>query len=130
MNKPTKIQRTVEFDNVLDEARLIIEAEVRVGLQSVIDLIDTYDRVDRKDHAFLLSCIDDIRRRLFGLDIHLGDAAHMIDSHRKHLSETQSAEQKPDSDVAALQSAVAGLKSSMAASAGSPTVNEQEDPKG
>jgi len=100
MNKPTKIQRTVEFDEVLEEAELIIHTEAMVGLQSIIKAIEDYSNIGRKDH-------------------------------RSYLSGSRE-QVKSGTSVDALQSAVAGLKSSMSttASAVVPESPEQEDPKG
>ena len=60
MNKPTKIQRTVELDEVLEEADLIVHTEAMVGLQSIIKAIEDYSNIGRKDHEFLLMMIDDL----------------------------------------------------------------------
>lgn len=131
MNKPTKIQRTVEFDEVLEEAELIIHTEAMVGLQSIIKAIEDYSNIGRKDHEFLLLMIDDIRKRMYGIDMHLDDAATMINAHRSYLSDSRE-QVKSGTSVDALQSAVAGLKSSMATTASTvaPESPEQEDPKG
>lgn len=122
MNKPTKIQRTVEFDEVLEEAELIIHTEAMVGLQSIIKAIDDYSNIGRKDHEFLLMMIDDIRRRMYGVDIHLADAFSMVVAHR----DRQSQPTKEQNDAGALAAAVDNLKASMVQKVGSDPEKQQE----
>ena len=122
MNKPTKIQRTVELDEVLEEADLIVHTEAMVGLQSIIKAIEDYSNIGRKDHEFLLMMIDDIRKRMYGIDIHLSDAFNMVLAHRDR-EQTPEASQ---SDAGALAAAVNNLKASMGQKIGSNPEKNQE----
>ncbi len=115
MNKPTKVERTVEFDEVLEEAELIVHTEAVVGLQSIIRAIEDYSNIGRKDHEFLLMMIDDIRKRMYGVDIHLADAFSMVLAHRDHEQPQDTKQSQTD----ALTAAVDNLKASMGQEIGS-----------
>lgn len=127
MNKPTKIQRTVEFDEVLEEAELIIQTQVRLELETIIKALDAYLDVGRRDHDYLLMMIDDLRRRMYGVDLNLSDANAMVTSHKNHLLGAGGS----GTEVDALKSAVDGLKSSMGKTSAKDSKNKnQEKSKG
>lgn len=124
MNKPTKIQRTVEFDEVLDEAELIIQTEVRPRLETIIRVIDSYRETGRRDHDYLLMVINDVRSRMFSADLNLSDANSMVVAHRDHL---QAATTTDTTEVEALKSAVEGLKSSMVSATAKDSKNKTQE---
>tara|TARA_Y100001973_G_scaffold103741_2_gene171727 strand:+ start:12276 stop:12707 length:432 start_codon:yes stop_codon:yes gene_type:complete len=95
MDKPTKIQRTVEFDSLESEAYSIVSLEASTALQSALDLLERHISVDRKDSDYLLLVIDDVRKSLFTVDLILGDAAEILKGRKQYLQ----AQQAPAAEV-------------------------------
>ena len=99
MDKPTKIQRTVEFDSLESEAYSIVSLEASTALQSALDLLERHISVDRKDSDYLLLVIDDVRKSLFTVDLILGDAAEILKGRKQYLQEQATQQQAPTAEV-------------------------------
>ena len=123
MNKPTKIQRTVEFDDVESEAYSVFSLEAPAALQTALALLESYIAVDRQDTDYLLLAIDDIRKSLYTVDIILGDASTILHGRREYLQSltappsashtTQSLPESASQIEQSLKSSLESLKSSI-----------------
>ena len=134
MDKPTKIQRTIEFDSIEEEAYSVFSLEAAAALQGALDLLESYASVGRQDTEYLLMAIDDVRRKMYRVDLILGDANAMLEGRRDYLQNQASPPTVPTVQEAqnlegasqveqTLKSSLENLKSSL----GTPKVELETD---
>ena len=134
MDKPTKIQRTIEFDSIEEEAYSVFSLEAAAALQGALDLLESYASVGRQDTEYLLMAIDDVRRKMYRVDLILGDANAMLEGRRDYLQNQASPPTVPTVQEAqnlegasqveqTLKSSLESLKSSL----GTPKVELETD---
>ena len=133
MNRPTKIQTTVDFDSIPQNAQAQIRAKafplLRSALAELSHLVSEHT-ADKIESSTILHHVDQARRKMYEADLFIQDVQSMVSQYQEYIQQEQLQSQQQSADITEEFSAqTEKLKSAVAAATAATARSTKGEPE-